>query len=243
MIISNLKGILDERGLSPNLVVSETGLPRSFIDGLYENNLDRITTKNLNKLCEYLSVSLDTLLFFEPIEIYIQNKDEQYINFISLVSQFQNSESNKKKSKFNFDDYLYLVRPIISEYCVNFLISFNNQEHKLKAGYYLEFTEDRELCEQYVSVVFVFDNEDVFKTLPRRATAHLVVWLQYLFFGHLKNMGLGYDGYELNGFLADIKSSVKHKHNNLEYSEIIQKLNQLEDNQKKIINRLKLTKN
>ena len=70
MIISNLKGILDERGLSPNLVVSETGLPRSFIDGLYENNLDRITTKNLNKLCEYLSVSLDTLLFFEPIEIY-----------------------------------------------------------------------------------------------------------------------------------------------------------------------------
>ena len=48
---------------------------------------------------------------------------------------------------------------------------------------------------------------------------------------------------KLNGLLADIKSSVKHKHNNLEYSEIIQKLNQLEDNQKKIINRLKLTEN
>ena len=234
MIISNLKGILDERGLSPNLVVSETGLPRSFIDGLYENNLDRITTKNLNKLCEYLSVSLDTLLFFEPIEIYIQNKDEQYINFISLVSQFQNSESNKKKSKF---------RPTIPEYSANFLISHNKQEYKLSAGYYLEFTEDRELCEQYITVVFVFDNEDIFKILPRRATAHFIVWLQYLFFGHLKSMGIGYDGYELNGLLADIKTSVKHKHNNNEYSEIIQKLNQLEDNQNKIISKLKLTEN
>lgn len=56
-------------------------------------------------------------------------------------------------------------------------------------------------------------------------------------------MGIGYDGYELNGLLADIKTSVKHKHNNNEYNEIIQKLNQLEDNQKKIISKLKLTEN
>ena len=55
-------------------------------------------------------------------------------------------------------------------------------------------------------VVFVFDNEDIFKTLPRRAQLTSSLWLQYLFFGHLKSMGLGYDGYELNGFLADIKS-------------------------------------
>lgn len=72
MIYSKLQSIINEKdNMTPFGLSQETGLPRTFIQSLYDNTFQTLNTNHLNKLCQFLRISLSDLLVYYPIDLTV----------------------------------------------------------------------------------------------------------------------------------------------------------------------------
>lgn len=78
MIICNLKVKLAENNLKISKVFNDTGISRSTLTSLAENQTKGIQFNTLNTLCNYLKITPGELFSYAPIEITV-NLDDVYI--------------------------------------------------------------------------------------------------------------------------------------------------------------------
>lgn len=92
-----------EKGLKPYPLAMELNVSRTFIDSLYLNNFERLNMANVDKLCEFLDISLNNLFSYEPIKLKVLYNLKDYIDIkelyhILIKGYFINQ-------KVNFKDY------------------------------------------------------------------------------------------------------------------------------------------
>lgn len=66
MLKSKLKKIVDERGLSIREVARGSGINFEIVRRVYNDTMERYPRDVLDKLCEYLAVSIQDILEYTP---------------------------------------------------------------------------------------------------------------------------------------------------------------------------------
>ena len=69
MIISNLSEILGKKRIKIAQVIKDTGISRPTLTSLYYNNGSGINFDTLSKLCKYLDVKPNDILYYSEIDI------------------------------------------------------------------------------------------------------------------------------------------------------------------------------
>lgn len=69
MIISNLSEILGKKRIKIAQVIKDTGISRPTLTSLYYNNSSGINFDTLSKLCKYLDVKPNDILYYSEIDI------------------------------------------------------------------------------------------------------------------------------------------------------------------------------
>lgn len=77
MIFNRLKMLLSERELSITQVAKDTGLSRTTLTYLVQNNSKGIQLATLNQLCQYLHVQPKDLLEYYPFDLHCEFNREQ----------------------------------------------------------------------------------------------------------------------------------------------------------------------
>lgn len=77
MIFNRLKMLLSERELSITQVAKDTGLSRTTLTYMVQNNSKGIQLATLNQLCQYLHVQPKDLLEYYPFDLHYEFNREQ----------------------------------------------------------------------------------------------------------------------------------------------------------------------
>lgn len=77
MIFNRLKILLSERELSITQVAKDTGLSRTTLTYMIQNNSKGIQLATLNQLCQYLHVQPKDLLEYYPFDLHCEFNREQ----------------------------------------------------------------------------------------------------------------------------------------------------------------------
>lgn len=77
MIFNRLKMLLSERELSITQVAKDTGLSRTTLTYMIQNNSKGIQLATLNQLCQYLHVQPKDLLEYYPFDLHCEFNREQ----------------------------------------------------------------------------------------------------------------------------------------------------------------------
>lgn len=130
MIICNLSKIMAEKGLKPYPLAMELNVSRTFIDSLYLNNFERLNMANVDKLCEFLDISLNNLFSYEPIKLKVLYNLKDYIDIkelyhILIKGYFINQKVNFKDYQQKKDEPILLKIPLQLIYKKKKAISFN----------------------------------------------------------------------------------------------------------------------
>lgn len=91
MIRNNLAKLMIDRGISATQLFTDTGIARSTISKISNNNTDKISLQTIDKLCNYLEISPMDFFDFWPYEVKIQCG---FINFDSLKDVSEHWSSN-----------------------------------------------------------------------------------------------------------------------------------------------------
>lgn len=81
MLRNNLAKLMIDRGISATQLFMDTGIARSTISKISNNNTDKISSQTIDKLCNYLEVSPTEFFDFWPYDVKIQCG---FINYDSL---------------------------------------------------------------------------------------------------------------------------------------------------------------
>lgn len=81
MLRNNLAKLMIDRGISATQLFMDTGIARSTISKISNNNTDKISSQTIDKLCNYLEVSPAEFFDFWPYDVKIQCG---FINYDSL---------------------------------------------------------------------------------------------------------------------------------------------------------------
>lgn len=86
MIFNRLKMLLSERELSITQVAKDTGLSRTTLTYLVQNNSKGIQLATLNQLCQYLHVQPKDLLEYYPFDLHCEfNRDQDKITVAASI--------------------------------------------------------------------------------------------------------------------------------------------------------------
>lgn len=98
---SILKFIRNQKGLSLREIKEETGLAKSSLSSI-ENNKSNPTTKNLEKICKALGISVDFLFYLQKeINSYLKTNTDFSMNhelMHMLFNKFQENEKTKSEN-------------------------------------------------------------------------------------------------------------------------------------------------
>ena len=90
MYENNFMAILKFKDLTINQVVKDTGISKTTLYTLKENNCDKIRLDTLSRLCVYLNVSLDQLMGVKTksldVEQFLMLEEEM----IKILEEFNN---------------------------------------------------------------------------------------------------------------------------------------------------------
>lgn len=75
MIRSNLSVLLAEQGLKITKVSNDTGISRTTLTSLANNDSQGVQFETLNTLCQYLKTTPEQLIFYIPFDILIKEVD------------------------------------------------------------------------------------------------------------------------------------------------------------------------
>lgn len=81
MLRNNLAKLMIDRGISATQLFTDTGIARSTISKISNNNTDKISLQTIDKICNYLEVSPTEFFDFWPYDVKIQCG---FINYDSL---------------------------------------------------------------------------------------------------------------------------------------------------------------
>ncbi|MFR0582731.1 helix-turn-helix domain-containing protein [Limosilactobacillus mucosae] len=86
MIFNRLKMLLSERELSITQVAKDTGLSRTTLTYMVQNNSKGIQLATLNQLCQYLHVQPKDLLEYYPFDLHCEfNRDQDKITVAASI--------------------------------------------------------------------------------------------------------------------------------------------------------------
>lgn len=86
MIFNRLKMLLSERELSITQVAKDTGLSRTTLTYLVQNNSKGIQLATLNQLCQYLHVQPKDLLEYYPFDLHCEfNRDQDKVTVAAAI--------------------------------------------------------------------------------------------------------------------------------------------------------------
>lgn len=120
MLRNNLAKLMIDRGISATQLFTDTGIARSTISKISNNNTDKISSQTIDKLCNYLEVSPTEFFDFWPYEVKVKSG---FINFDSLKDVqktwkkngvkpepcFLLIEISRGKNITNFIEYLFVI--------------------------------------------------------------------------------------------------------------------------------------
>lgn len=160
MIRYNLNKLLAERGLSANRVYVDTGISRSTLSKLINNQSNMIQLETIDKLCQYLKVLPSEFLAYIPLDVevttiindmYILNWEEGYGPddfrldlevFIKFKDTLQNSVKNFEYRINNISD---VDNNLFSKMSMD--ISYGNDPFDQITNYFIIIDFDKALKE------------------------------------------------------------------------------------------------
>ena len=189
MIFSKLATIMEEKGIKPYPLSRESKLSRTFIDSLMSNDFERLSSKSLNTLCHYLGItSLNDLLIFEPVEIYINNKDEGHIELEKVVYDL------RSKGNIDFDFSLYVDDLNIEMPKIELLIEIEKIKYCVDVTYKLIQEEDKSLDSVSLGFEVIFNDLAFSENIPVNSLKHLKGWVFHFFSSYI---GKTFDTYPI----------------------------------------------
>ncbi|SUN51196.1 Cro/CI family transcriptional regulator [Streptococcus dysgalactiae subsp. dysgalactiae] len=126
MIRNNLAKLMIDRGISATQLYNDTGIARSTISKISNNNTDKISLQTIDKICNYLGVSPMQFFDFLGYEVKVNCGFEDYENFEEMQKNYEENSYIKEKAwlsisfysmntlKYNFDfnfDYINDFEP------------------------------------------------------------------------------------------------------------------------------------
>lgn len=103
MIRNNLSTLFSERGLKATRVSAETGIARSTLSSLTQNESKMIQLETINNLCMYLGITHEDFFSYIPFDFEFS----LYLNPISIYTSPVNN--NDLIKTFNFDFYISVL--------------------------------------------------------------------------------------------------------------------------------------
>ena len=91
MLRNNLAKLMIDRGISATQLFMDTGIARSTISKISNNNTDKISSQTIDKLCNYLEVSPAEFFDFWPYEVKVKCG---FINFDNLKAVVKHWKTN-----------------------------------------------------------------------------------------------------------------------------------------------------
>ncbi|WP_203265749.1 helix-turn-helix domain-containing protein [Streptococcus uberis] len=122
MIRNNLAKLMIDRGISATQLFNDTGIARSTISKISNNNTDKISLKTIDTICNYLGVSPADFFDFLEYEIKINCGFEKYESLNEVLDQYRDRDDIKEEAwlsisfyrnnsiKFNFDFNFDFIR-------------------------------------------------------------------------------------------------------------------------------------
>ncbi len=90
MLRNNLAKLMIDRGISATQLFNDTGIARSTISKISNNNTDKISLQTIDKICNYLEVTPEDFFDFWAYEVKIQCG---FVNYDSLAEVREKWES------------------------------------------------------------------------------------------------------------------------------------------------------
>ncbi|EMF48549.1 helix-turn-helix domain-containing protein [Streptococcus parauberis] len=121
MIRNNLAKLMIDRGISATQLYNDTGIARSTISKISNNNTDKISLQTIDKICNYLGVSPMQFFDFLSYEVKVSCGFDDYETFEEMIINYKDNSYIKEKAwlsisfysmnilKYNFDfDFYYI---------------------------------------------------------------------------------------------------------------------------------------
>lgn len=179
MIFSKLATIMEQKGIKPYPLSKKLGVSRTFIYSLMNGDFELVSAKNLNTLCHHLGLkSLEELLVFEPIEIYIYKLNGDYTEFYSVAH-------DAKKNDFNFSQYV-VYKPDKEHPAIKLRIEINNDKYDIEVFCHIIEKDDISYNDENVGIKFEFSELSFTEDLPMQSSIYIGTWL-HMFFKHYMN--------------------------------------------------------
>lgn len=105
MIRNNLSTLFSERGLKATRVSAETGIARSTLSSLTQNDSKMIQLETINTLCMYLGITHEEFFSYFPYDF----EYSLYLNTINIYTSTSPFDNNDILGIFNFDFYISVI--------------------------------------------------------------------------------------------------------------------------------------
>ncbi|MFS1663030.1 helix-turn-helix domain-containing protein [Streptococcus sp. zg-JUN1979] len=123
MLRNNLAKLMIDRGISATQMFNDTGIARSTISKISNNNTDKISLQTIDKMCNYLGVTPNDFFDFLPYEVKIHCGFDDF-DSLELAQEAHESSPldlnaekawlsisfyRKKELEYNFDySFMYI---------------------------------------------------------------------------------------------------------------------------------------
>lgn len=153
MIRNNLSVLLTQRGLKANRVSNDTGIARSTLSSLTNNDSKMVQLETVNTLCRYLNVSPNDFFEFVPFDV-------EFKCFINELTVMDTGESPFEETilteSFSGDGYLSKISNSETQ---TFDLSFSYDLGDNTSGFYLPNQTDEEKRDINFKVMPAVDNK------------------------------------------------------------------------------------
>lgn len=128
MLRNNLAKLMIDRGITATQLFNDTGIARSTISKISNNNTDKISLYTIDKICNYLEVSPSDFFDFWPYDVEVKTGFIDYDSLDEIFRDFRNFSSptkgylsiifkkgNSIKKIFDFSLLYYAVRQSVDD--------------------------------------------------------------------------------------------------------------------------------
>lgn len=100
MLRNNLAKLMIDRGITATQLFNDTGIARSTISKISNNNTDKISMSTIDKICNYLRVTPADFFDFIPFEFDVKVLFEEFDSYEELVEYYKKLFNHKSEALF-----------------------------------------------------------------------------------------------------------------------------------------------
>lgn len=105
MLRNNLAKLMIDRGISATQLFNDTGIARSTISKISNNNTDKISLQTIDKICNYLEVSPNDFFDFLDYEVKIHCGFNDFDSVASVKEKYKDSASFEESAWLSISFY------------------------------------------------------------------------------------------------------------------------------------------